>query len=316
MTMARPTRGGGSATAARNRLLPEGRVAGPMPWVIAIMMCLMVLAGAAALALSSATRAMSADLAGGATIQIVEADAERRAQAVRALTGGLRGAPGILSVRPVAEDVLMAQLRPWLGSDVEGDMLPVPALIDVELGQGQGLGQGLGQGQGKGGPGIIGLRRLVERIAPQARVEAHADFLAPVAGLTATLGWIALALVLLMAVATGAVVILAARSAYDAHQGTIDILHLMGATDVQIARLFQRRIALDALFGSALGFVVALLAILLVGQRLAATGSELLQATALSPLAWAALVALPVAGVALATLTARMTVLRALGRRL
>ncbi|WP_422125351.1 cell division protein FtsX [Sphingobium arseniciresistens] len=301
MTLPMP---GDGATAARNRLLPEGRVAGPMPWVIAIMMCLMVLAGAASLALSSATRTMSADLAGGATIQIVDADAERRTQAVMALTRALGGAQGISSVRPVPEDALMAQLRPWLGPDAEADMLPVPALIDVEL------------APGRGDAGIARLRQIVTRIVPQARVEAHADFLAPVAGLTGTLGWIGLALMLLMATATAAVVILAARSAHDAHRGTIDILHLMGATDIQIARLFQRRIALDALFGSTLGFVVALLAILLVGRRLAATGSELLQAAMLSPLAWGALVALPIAGVALATLTARMTVLRALGRRL
>ena len=33
----------------------------------------------------------------------------------------------------------------------------------------------------------------------------------------------------------------------DTHRATIEILHLMGATDVQVARLFQRRIALDAL---------------------------------------------------------------------
>jgi cell division transport system permease protein len=303
MKMTLPMPGDG-ATAARNRLLPEGRVAGPMPWVIAIMMCLMVLAGAASLALSTATRAMSADLAGGATIQIVEADAESRAEAVTALTHALGGAQGISSVRAVPQDALMAQLRPWLGPDAEADMLPVPALIDVEL------------APGRGEAGIARLRQIVTRIVPQARVEAHADFLAPVAGLTATLGWIGLALVLLMAAATAAVVILAARSAHDAHRSTIDILHLMGATDVQIARLFQRRIALDALFGSTLGFVVALLAILLVGRRLAATGSELLQAAMLSPLAWAALVALPIAGIALATLTARMTVLRALGRRL
>ena len=109
---------------------------------------------------------------------------------------------------------------------------------------------------------------------------------------------------------------LAARGAHDSHRGTIDVLHLMGSTDVQIARLFQRRIGLDALMGGALGFVFALLVILLIGLRLAATGSDLLAAIALPMRDWLVLLALPVAGVLLATLTARWTVLRALGRSL
>ena len=41
-------------------------------------------------------------------------------------------------------------------------------------------------------------------------------------------------------------------------------------------------------------------------------GSELLGSAGLSPLDWALLVLIPVAGVALATLVARITVLRAL----
>ncbi len=36
-----------AAIAARHRLLPGGRVAGPMPWIIAIMMFVTVLAAAA-----------------------------------------------------------------------------------------------------------------------------------------------------------------------------------------------------------------------------------------------------------------------------
>ena len=119
-----------------------------------------------------------------------------------------------------------------------------------------------------------------------------------------------------MALATGAVVVLAARGAHDSHRGTIDVLHLMGSTDVQIARLFQRRIGLDALLGSALGFVSAVLVLLLIGLRLTAAGSALLGTVRIDAWGWIALALLPVAGVVLATLTARLTVLRALGRML
>lgn len=292
-----------SARAARNRLLPAGRVAGPMPWVIAIMMFLTVLAAAAGLAMGQGMRALGDELAGRATIQIVDANPDAREQAVSRLVKGLRGTPGILSVEPVDKGRLAEQIRPWLGADMDSADLPIPALIDVAF---------AGQGNGP----VDTLTRLVRAEVPSARVEPHAAFLGPLRGLVGTLTLIAIALVVLLGAATSAVVVLAARAAHESHRGTIEVLHLMGATDVQIARLFQRRIALDALFGGLLGFLLAVIAIIAVGYRLMAAQSELLGAVTLPLWDWALLAALPLLGIAIATLTARWTVLRALARAL
>ena len=293
-----------AAAAARHRLLPGGRLAGPMPWIIAIMMFVTVLAAAAGLGLGAAVQSMRADLAGRASVQVVEADAQARAALAARTLQALRAAPDVRAADPVDPVVLADQLRPWLGEEAMNGDLPVPALIDVLL------------TPGEAGPKIDRLRRLLADLSPKLRIEPHAAFLTPLAGLLSALGWLALGAVLLMMLATAAVVVLAARGAHDSHRGTIDVLHLMGSTDVQIARLFQRRIGLDALMGGALGFVFALLVILLIGLRLAATGSDLLAAIALPMRDWLILVALPIAGVLLATLTARWTVLRALGRSL
>jgi cell division transport system permease protein len=119
-----------------------------------------------------------------------------------------------------------------------------------------------------------------------------------------------------MIAATAATVVLAARAALDTHRGTIEVLHLMGATDVQVARLFQRRIALDALFGGLVGFTAAALALLLIGRRIGALGSDLLGSANLPATSWLALALLPVLGVGLAMLVARATILKALGRML
>src|SRR3546814_13868763 len=72
-----------------------------------------------------------------------------------------------------------------------------------------------------------------------------------------SLAWIAGGLVLLMTAASGAVVIMTARAALGTHFATIEMLHLIGATDRQITRLFQRRIAIDTAYGIALGSTVA-----------------------------------------------------------
>jgi cell division transport system permease protein len=90
----------------------------------------------------------------------------------------------------------------------------------------------------------------------------------------------------------------------------------MGATDVQVARLFQRRIALDALFGGFVGLAAAALVLLVLGSRAAALGSDLLGSVALPLAAWALLIVLPFFGVLLAMLVARGAILRALGRML
>ena len=293
-----------AAAAARHRLLPGGRVAGPMLWIIAIMMFLTVLAAAAGLGLGAAVQSMSADLAGRASVQVVEANPQQRDQlAARALTA-LRGADGVQAAAAVDPALLADQIRPWLGEEATSGDLPLPALIDVTLTPGDADAK------------VARLRRLLGGLSPALRIEPHAAFLLPLAGLLSALGWLAAGVVLLMTLATGAVVVLAARGAHDSHRGTIEVLHLMGSTDVQIARLFQRRIGLDAMLGSALGFAFAAFVILLIGLRLSATGSELLGAVRLPPISWAVLALLPVAGVLLATLAARWTVLRALGRAL
>ena len=160
------------------------------------------------------------------------------------------------------------------------------------------------------------IRASLAGVAPSARVDDNAQWLAPLASLIGALKWLAAGLVLLMVGATAATVVLAARAALDTHRNTIEILHMMGATDVQVARLFQRRIALDALFGSLVGLVAAFGTIVLIGSRVSALGSELLGSAELPDSAWMILLALPVAGVALAMLVARLTILRALGRLL
>jgi cell division transport system permease protein len=116
----------------------------------------------------------------------------------------------------------------------------------------------------------------------------------------------------LMTIATSAAVVLAARAALNTHRATIDVLHLLGSSDGQIAGLFQRRITLDALFGGFAGLLLALMVILLIGDRMRALGSELLGSVGLGWGGWLLLLIFPLIGAALSTLSARITVLRAL----
>lgn len=274
-----------------------------MVWIMAIMLFLTVLAGALGFGMAGAGRSLERQLAGRLTVQLVEADAARRDANARALVERIRAIPGVTRVTEVDRARLAELLRPWLGDTGLDAELPMPAMIDVDL---------------RGGdPALIArVRQTARAVSPAARVDQHAQWLSPVAGFIATLTWAAAGLVLLMATATAAVVLLAARAGLDTHRDTIAVLHMLGSTDTQVARLFQRRIALDTLLGGVIGTMAALGAVWLLGRQTATLGSELLGSIALADADWVLLALVPLAFALLAMAAARVAVLRTLGRTL
>lgn len=292
-----------AASPAERRLLTEGRLSGPMPWVIAIMMFLTVLAAAGGLALNHAARNVTGSIAQRITVQIVEANPDLREQQTRAAITALRGLDGVREIVRVPDAEINALIEPWIGAAGDEEGIPVPTMIDADLTE-------------EAHARLELVEEAVIAAAPSARVDDHAQFLAPLAGLIGSLTWLALALVLLTASALAASVILAVRAALNTHRATIEVLHLMGATDVQIARLFQRRIALDALLGGIVGFLCAIIVLLLLGQRIGAVGSELLGSARLPLTAWFILALLPIVGAVMSTLVARFTVIGVLRKML
>ena len=290
----------------RSSMLQQARFAGPMPWVIAIMMALTVMAAAAGLALSGIANHARGEIAGGVTVQIVEAapgERDRQAEIAIAL---LANRDDVASVRRVPDEELASLLEPWLGELASaGDgAVPTPALIDARL-HGTLTPQRLAE-----------LRRAVSAAAPSARTDGQARWLAPVFEAIASLQWLAIGLVVLLAATSAAAVWLAARSALGSNRDTIEIVHLLGATDGQIAGLFQRSIAADAAIGGVVGLLLGLIALFLLGDRFVALGSGMVDGGSFGIAEWCVIGAIPLAGVALAVVTARITVLAALRRML
>lgn len=285
-------------------LVPQARLSGPMPWVIAIMVALTVIAAASGFALRNIANAASAELAGGVTIQILEAAPEMRLRQARDALAAVEGRAEVASARMVPQGELDALVEPWLGASVGDEDLPVPALIDVRL---------------KGKVDAAALQRLsdaVRPLAPASRVDAQSSWLAPVFGAIASLQWLALALIALLMLALTAAVLLAVRNALGAARETIEIVHLLGGTDHQIARVFQRSIAFDATGGGAVGLGLGLIAILFLGRQFAALDSGMVGGGTLGWFDWVLLALIPVAGILLASLTARIAVLRSLRKML
>jgi cell division transport system permease protein len=276
---------------SERRLLPGGSLRSPTPYVIAIMTFAMIVVAAAGLALANAAGSVASAVEQRYVVQLP--DGSRTAAVVAAA----RSADGVASVTPVSEAEMRETLERWLGPLGAQSGLSIPALIHLELAP---------------GADAEAIRRRIEQAVPEARLVAESATVGPLIGSIHALQWLALALVLLMAVATSAAVVLAARGALDTHRPTIDIMHGIGATDEQIARLFQRKIALDAFVGAIGGGVIAAVVLLLIGGGAASLSGDLTGGAPLRAADLALLAAMPLLAVALATLVARLAVLGAL----
>ncbi|CCA91551.1 ABC transporter permease [Novosphingobium sp. PP1Y] len=288
-------------------LIPQGRMSGPMPWVIAIMVAMTAIALAAGLALGNAVSAARAEIEGGVTIQIVEPRADLRAKQAKRAVAAIKDLPGIAGLRLVPQTELDALIEPWLGTgidDATGTAIPVPALIDVRLDRQATPAR------------LAAMEQAVMPVAPSAKIDAQSNWLKPVFDAMVSLQLLAMVLVGLLALALAAAVLLAARSALGANRDTIEIVHLLGGTDAQVARVFQRSIGYDAAGGGAVGLVLAMVVIFALGRRFAGLGAGLVDNGALIWSDWLLLALVPLLATLLAMVTARLTVMHALRKML
>ncbi|MFL6730096.1 MAG: cell division protein FtsX [Sphingomicrobium sp.] len=276
---------------AERRLLGARPLQGPTPWVIAIMtFCIMIVA-TAGLGLADTAGRVANGAKARYSVQI-PGGGRNLAAALQAV----RSSPGIANADAVPESEMRKTLERWLGPAGASADLPVPALITFDARPGADLGS---------------VERRARAIAPGARVIAHGDTLAPLLRSLRALQWLAFGLVLLLSGACAAAVVLAARGALDTHRFTLDVMHGIGATDLQVTRLFQRKIAIDALIGSLAGGAAAALVVIALAAGAAFAG-DLMDGAALGPFDLLVLLLIPFALTALATWVARAAVLATL----
>ena len=280
---------------ADRRPIPASGIKGPVPLLIAIMTFVMVVVAAAGLALANTATVVKAGVENRYSIQIADG-AARAAPAIAAA----RSAPQVSRAEQVPPEDLRRTLERWLGPAGAKADLPLPVIIDVDL---------------RAGADASAVAERIERAVPGAQFVAHRTSLAPLLEALRGLTLLAFGLVVLIALASAAAIVLAARGALDTHRATIEVMHGIGATDDQVARLFLRQIAIDALLGGIGGAVVAglILATILGGASFATS------LAGAPPLGWgdaAILGFMPLAVALLATLVARGALVRALRERL
>jgi cell division transport system permease protein len=280
---------------AERRLLGAARFGGPTPSVIAIMTFSIMLIAASGLALASTAALVARSIESRYALEVPGG-----AASLAPLVQAVRSTAGVNSVEAVPESDMRQTLERWLGPAAQSAELPVPALINFDAAPGTRLGA---------------LQQRARAIAPGARLVAHRDGVGPLLHSLRLLQWVAFGLVVLLSIAASAAVVLAARGALDTHRFTIEVMHGIGATDLQVTHLFQRKILIDALVGSLAGAFAAAIVLLLLASGAALAG-ELTGGATLGLLDLLVLALLPFALTVLATWVARTAVLRSLRKAL
>ena len=279
------------ASPSERRLLGGAKLRGPTPWVIAIMSFSIMIIAASGLALANTAGLLTRAIEARYAVEVPNGNAD-----LGALLQAVRSAPGVTSAEAVPESEMRATLERWLGAAADSPDLPVPALINFDV---------------RPGGDISLVQQRLKPIAPDARIHAHRDSVGPLLRSLRVLQWVAFGLVLLLSAAAAAAVVLAARGALDTHRSTIEVMHGVGATDIQVAHLFQRKVALDAFAGSIAGAIAAALVLLLLASGASFAG-ELTGGATLSGGDLLILLALPILLTVLAIGVARAAVLAAL----
>lgn len=269
-----------------------------LPAIVALMVFLGLLGGAAALAVGGIVASWDTDLVGRLTVQVPD-DGAATAPRLQRVEQILRATPGIAAVRTLTPAETQALVEPWLGRFSPESGLPMPRVVDVELAPGAALDAGaLAARLGADAPGIV--------------VDDHHDWLGRLVALARTIEAVAIVVLALIASTAVATVVFATRSGLAVHAPTVELLHLMGATDRYVAGQFQRHAMRAGALGAAIGTLLAALALTALAAAAWRLEAAFLPLPSIGLREVALLAAVPVMAVLIVMVTARATALRAL----
>ena len=271
-------------------------------WLNAFMVFQAVLAMTAVLVLNATAGRWDHGVRGTLTVQIARVDADGdNTKRLQQTLNVLAVTPEIDRYEVIDDAQLLRLLEPWLGHYVEVGDLPLPQLIDVALKAKTDLD----------------LRALSNRIAaqvPGTSIDDHEIWLERLVRLIEMIEGVAAAVLIFVGLATVGTVVFTTRTGLAIHKEAIEVLHLIGAQDSYIARQFAGRAMALGLRGGIMGLALAIPTVLGVGYLAQPMEGALVPQLGLEPAHWGTLAVLPIAAAVIAMLTARLTVMRTLGR--
>lgn len=273
-----------------------------LPLLIGFMVFLAALALAGALSMNAVVTDWRSAFTGKLTVQVPNEDGVKdqlqRAQ-VDSVVDLLRAQGGVEEVELLSEAETRALIEPWLGSGSSLQELPLPSLIAVTLSE-------------EADPDLTAISIKLQEAAPGTVIDDHQRWLGEVLTNLRSLQLLALGLLIVVGVSAMLAVVYVTRTGLAIHHEVIELLHLIGAKDAYVARQFQRQALSMGLTGGAIGLLIAVPVVLLIGTLLAGGETAIFPQVRFGPVEWGLMAALPVLTAVIAMVTARRTVLRSL----
>jgi cell division transport system permease protein len=249
-------------------LLSASSIAGrALVIVVAIMTFLASMTAGTVELVASASSSWRSDISREATIQVRPRSGRDIEQDVLRVSALARATTGISGVKVYSKSESEKLLEPWLGTSLDITELPVPRLIELKI---------------DGPPDFAGLRQRLARDAPSATLDDHRMWVERLGAMASAMVVVGVVIMMLVLIATALAIAFATRGAMAGNRDIIEVLNLVGASDVFIAREFQKHFLRLGLKGGAIGGAAAMLAFWTAGffaSRLNATpGGDQLEA--------------------------------------
>ena len=291
------------------QIVPSASIAGnALTVVIAIMSFLACLTAGAVYMVNQSAEAWVKDISSEITIELDPVNAADIEKKMTLVSLFLAKQAGITHVKPMTAEDSAKLLEPWLGHSEALSALPIPRLIAVEINR-------------SNPPDIKAISEALSQNFEGVTLDDHRQWRTEIRTLTRSAALGGIAVLVLVAAATVAVIVSATRSAMASNREIIEVLHFVGANERFISREFERHfVGLGARAGI-VGAVSAGLVFLLLPSVMHVLGGGPVTATELSRLVGSgeldlkgyllcALVVLVVA--ALCMITSRVGVIRVL----
>jgi cell division transport system permease protein len=209
-------------------IVPAGSVTGrSLTLVVSIMCFFACLTAGAVYMMNQSASAWLRDIASEVTVQVETLDKPDPDRLTAEVAAYLTRQPGIRSARALSVAESAALLEPWLGQSETLKALPVPRLIALELDRLQ----------------PADLETVRTGLAQQFKgvtLDDHRHWQQQIRTVTRSFALGGLAILVLVASATTAIIVSATRSAMASNREIVEVLHFVGATDRFIAREFER----------------------------------------------------------------------------
>jgi cell division transport system permease protein len=218
---------------ARNKqtntpVVPPDSVTGrSLTLVVSIMCFLACLTAGAVYMINESANAWLNDIASEVTVQVEPQENVDTAKTVADVKAYMESRSGIARASPLSLDDAAKLLEPWLGQSDVLSALPVPRLIAIEIDR-------------KAPPNIETLREELGKKFTGVTLDDHRRWQRQIKTVTNSFALGGMAILLLVAAATTAIIVSATRSAMASNREIVEVLHFVGATDRFIAREFEK----------------------------------------------------------------------------